>query len=274
MKIHEITDDVNGISDTQREKYRDKITSKKRINLELYLPKIELAIAQYKQGNTIWRGVPSKTPIMLIDPSKVERSAANTANYMNILQSMLPSWKGYPPRNRSFICSEHRGYAANFLSFKAQQPHVVLPFGNPVIGIVPRADWWQSVNVTGINSALYSIFEAAKRVNNTPNTRKLSNKSSTFMADLKFIETVRAKYKTKLVKYVLDNYYVDDYIVKELLSKPILTSLDKMTDPTVFDFSKVQLSQFKSKQARELWFSSPALLVHEDVLRQFIKEQE
>jgi hypothetical protein len=277
MKIHEITEDVNGTSDTEREKYRDKITSKKRINLESYLPKIELAIAQYKQGNTIWRGVPSKTPIMLVDHSKVERRAANTANYMNILQSMLPSWKGYPPRNKSFICSEHRGYAANFLSFKAQQPHIVLPIGDPVIGIAPTQDWWGSftceLDVPTINYMLNCMFRAASEVDDATVTRQLSSDPVQMIEDLKFVDYVRRTNGPKLRGELNDIGSYMQPIVDNMMSMPVLTWVEEILDPTDNEFSKTTLSQFSNAHSGyELWSSAPAVMMQQYVLDDLIEK--
>jgi hypothetical protein len=99
---------------SKRREYGKKVTKSfdDAAAFSKYKPKIQPAIEAYARNSVIWRGVPSNRKILVVDPTKVERKAANTTNYMNLLQSNLPSWQDYPRRNRSLVCSADSSYAS------------------------------------------------------------------------------------------------------------------------------------------------------------------
>lgn len=100
--------------------------------LDKYYPQIVLAVNKYVAGERIYRGVNLKAEAVFVDPTKAIRTAANTSNFTNMLVSeILPSWKGWPQRNRSMICSMNRSIARGYGSNSYELgPHVVLPLGN------------------------------------------------------------------------------------------------------------------------------------------------
>lgn len=111
--------------------------------IDQYAKEIELALIQYRNKNVIYRGTPKSIDVYLVDPTTVERVAANTSNYTNLLVSNLPSWQQYPKRNRSLICTTSYTIAN---AYGGTGTYVVLPFGNPTIGICPSLDFWDGFN--------------------------------------------------------------------------------------------------------------------------------
>jgi len=69
--------------------------------------------------------------------------------YTRLLSGVLPSWKDYPVRNRSFICTSCIGKALlyglsdNFYN-SYEDIYVVLPINNSKIAICPKSDIWDS----------------------------------------------------------------------------------------------------------------------------------
>ena len=96
------------------------------------------------EGLDIWNN--NSTEILRGDSSRLKRESANTGNHYNVLFSeILPSWTSFPKRNRSWICSNNKDYAFNFGT-----PHYVFPVGDPLLGICPDMDWWNSFEKSGL----------------------------------------------------------------------------------------------------------------------------
>lgn len=76
-------------------------------------------------------------------PSKVGRVSANTSNEYTVLMSGLPSWKNYPKRSHSFICSTSYETAMTYASTKAGLYAVVLPESFR-LGVCADGDIWES----------------------------------------------------------------------------------------------------------------------------------
>jgi hypothetical protein len=267
MKIMDIIEGSWGHNRDSRAKYGQDVAIDG--TFESHLPKIQVALEQYKKGNIIWRGIPTKNNIVVVDPTKVERKAANTYNFVNTLQSTLPLWKDYPPRNRSLICSGSKDIAD---SYGSDEPHVVLPFGDPILGIVPDVDWWHAFDVDILCNALNIIFHSTQK---TVSKRDLSEDPENFFKDIKTIERTQVE-RPNLVEVAADiaiaeyfNARVTVPLIYELLSKPLLVSLSDYMDPHKLNFKTVQLSNFTSTR-NEIWFSAPALLIKRSQLTSLV----
>ena len=71
------------------------------------------------------------TNLSILTPG--ERVSQNTNNiYTTLFSDILPSWKDYPPRNKSFICTSDYSTA---LAFGQPYSYVVLPKNGTNIGI-------------------------------------------------------------------------------------------------------------------------------------------
>jgi len=104
----------------------------------------------------IYRGVPlhGAAVLMFGDSSKNIRTSANTMNfYTEIIDNILPNWKGYPKRSRSFICSSSRRGSRAYGSV-----YQVYPLGDPIIGICPREDFWASFSNRTYSLGLFANF--------------------------------------------------------------------------------------------------------------------
>lgn len=97
------------------------------------------AILAARNGNQVFKGMEDDGEFFEVDPKLYGRRSANTRNYYTTLFDNLESWKGYPKRSRSLICttSSHiaSGYGSVFL---------VIPFDGARFGVCPRNDIWSS----------------------------------------------------------------------------------------------------------------------------------
>ena len=104
-------------------------------------------------GAVIYRGTSQTSDYIKVKPQNGKRKSAYTLNYYTVAMSQLPSFKDYPPRDRSLICStstiKTREYGNTF---------VVFPLNGTKIGIVNKKDIWYSTPY-GNDTYLYEIAE-------------------------------------------------------------------------------------------------------------------
>ncbi len=95
----------------------------------------------YNSPFKIYRGIRSGSNYFMYgDSNSFERKSANTFNYYTLLlDNVLPEWKEYPKRSRSFICTTNKNYSRVY-----GRSYQVFPVGNPLIGICPDDDFWGS----------------------------------------------------------------------------------------------------------------------------------
>jgi hypothetical protein len=115
---------------------------------------------QYIKGNFIYRGERDITSnINYIIPGK--RYSQNTSNYYTeLFSNILPSWKDFPKRNHSIICSTDYNKAVLYFDNSADFIGcvlVILPKNGTKIGVCPKDDIWFSFQDT-----FKSLFEKYK----------------------------------------------------------------------------------------------------------------
>lgn len=69
--------------------------------------------------------------------SEDDRRSKNTTNHMTLLMDNLPSWKSYPKRSQSIICSTNSSNASSYGSL-----YMVYPTDQCNIGVCPASDIW------------------------------------------------------------------------------------------------------------------------------------
>lgn len=92
-----------------------------------------------KNNQFIFKGMRANGDLYLTNPAKIERISRNTTNYYTMILSNLPSWKEYPKRNRSIICTNCTDKAKIYGNI-----YLVIPFDNANFGICPKKDIWDS----------------------------------------------------------------------------------------------------------------------------------
>lgn len=239
------------------------------------LPQLSLAIKQTEAGNRIYRGIPSDTPIVYVDPSKAERVSANTSNEYNILFShILPSWQKFPKRNRSLICSGNYGRANSYSG--GNKAYIVMPLGNPLIAICPHEDFWDSFDISPPDfNDLFRDFYKAFRI--VFDELKLPVKLATIediVRFLKLIDKVLIEEPKQLAKVVDDfesGFWGKDRrktVLNLLTSGDSINALDKFFEPTKNSFGLWSYNEYLSVP-NEVWFSGPAVLIKQEAFDKF-----
>ena len=72
------------------------------------------------------------------------RTSTDTGNeYTLLISEFLPSWRGFPKRNRCVIAAGRRGSAAEYLS-PGRALYCVLPSDGALVAVAPSEDMWDS----------------------------------------------------------------------------------------------------------------------------------
>ena len=100
----------------------------------------------------LYRGLSNPTPYLQIDPRKGSRVASsNNHNYTTLMIDNFKSWKKYPKRSKSVICSTDEWYVPMFGSHTFK----VYPSDKCTLGIVGQSDIWSGFQKTlGIKNGL------------------------------------------------------------------------------------------------------------------------
>ena len=116
-------------------------------------------VQKLKDGRAtpIFRGFKPDSDFMIGDSTTINRRAANTSNYTNLLVSNSTEWKQFPPRSASYICSTDENVADSYGTIA-----LMIPADNARIGVCSASDFWDSFkflsqqfnNVNGLNSVL------------------------------------------------------------------------------------------------------------------------
>ncbi len=213
-----------------------------------------------------WSGISTSVNMFYCDSANFERKAANTTNNYNLLMSYyLPSWKNYPKRSRSFICS-----GSNFKANMYGDYGIVyrcFPINNPLIGVCPAADLW-----TSFKSINYGDLENIERMLCETFDELASNGVVSIVEINNSIQRIQTLMKAADLcwshndksKYIIFQQFVEDYsggdAEKNLFQKYKSFSefIDKLLNPKLNRFKLDSLSSLNDINNKEVWFSGPA----------------
>jgi hypothetical protein len=239
-------------------------------NNKLYLYKN--IIDEYIQhGTYIYRGMKNTGKLIKVDASKLNRKAANTENYANILTSYLPSWKGWPARNKSLPMSTNHSQASSYV--KAQGgTYIVIPIENQKIGLCRKAqDFWENfpIDVDTLNSVINQILHSVDTMNIPETPEKIISQLDKFLDKINNSDDVAkelggSKYKVKMVKKLLS-------LTKNGFPSSALELMDAALDPNYGCSLVNSYKDIPLDHSNELWFSGKMLLIREDLFRELSK---
>jgi hypothetical protein len=254
--------------------YGDKQSRSTPLSVEEFkklLPNLQVALQQAEKGVRIYRGLRRFDVTMLYtDPTKSERVSANTSNELTLLvSSVLPSWKSWPKRSRSLICTGSYEYAKSYTS---GDPLIVLPIGNPDIGVVPDKDFWDGFGnlpppsdfndlFRQFNGGFRHVFQRKFHIpRNNVDVELLQN-------EIKAIDSAVVTEPEKMkevIAYFLGSHtwnpVYQKQMVKILTSGDAIKTIDRYYSPDANGFELRPLSELKAS-FNELWFSAPAVLI-------------
>lgn len=185
----------------------------------------------FSHDKIIFKGITSsKYLTFTLNSNNYERKSANTLNYYTILFDNLSSWKEYPKRSRSHICSTFEQYSKNYGNI-----YVVIPLENQKIAICSKDD-------------IYYSFKFTKSLGWFNN----------------FLEEINTKeeYNDILDKLIEHKYLFNDKINKTDFKIKNKKDIDELFSPSFNDFELVNYNSFKNKNtSNEVWFSGNALYI-------------
>lgn len=218
----------------------------------------------YRKPGYVFRGIKNFAfPYAYVKPAEHERrSHFANRNYYTLLLDNLPSWKNYPKRSKSIVCS------TNFwTSMRYGDVYLVLPCGDPTVAIAPKEDIWfsfEELKDFGIDS-LKDFNEFIEIISFT--TVAISDKNYPQMI---------GNLKRALELFRMQTHQPSDRIsryadLKRLLeyfvgAKNIEKALDDLLSPQKNDFTLKQHSSvdYTKYYNQEVWTDSPSLLIRVD----------
>jgi len=221
-------------------------------------------------NNTIFRYIYNFTgKYGFINPkasNSPRKSAFNNTNYYTILFDNLPSWKNYPKRSESIICTNDKSNAADRTQpAGSKHYYIVIPLQNAKIAICPEDDIWFSFNTQILKYMGYS------------------DNLSDFMIDV-FFDADKYNYKMSetyksIKKYfnLIDNdsgnnlRFIKDTLLKDKLENGynMLDIMNDILDPNKngFELKKVTENMILPSDSREIWTSDKCLLIRNDIFK-------
>lgn len=222
------------------------------------------ALKSLKRGQKIYRGVKvkEKKPIFFISPSKVERPSKNTTNFCTAILSCLPSWKDYPKRSRSIICSFDKGYAFGY-SYGGNDT-IVLPKNGAKIGVCNQSDYWNSffellkMGIETVSDFNYIIEDLLRYCNLSASDNWNENNVIYKLSELD------KNANTKILeKFALKYEYYDKFITERVtFNGTWLEFFDFILEPNKNGFKLTTVDKFINNGKSEVWTDSDSILVN------------
>ena len=202
-----------------------------------------------------------------------KRKSENTYNiYTRLFSDILPSWRPYPKRNRSFICTTSQLHAFEYV-YHDFQVYCMFPKNNVKIGVCSNDDIWNSfpiLNKYRIESldefnrffiTFLSKFSDLKErqvidIFNTGNTLQLKQLFSKVEHNIKDYDVNKLHTKT-LIKYIASTIKNDNRSIVDILNNDLL-------NPTVNGFkllNNISKLPLINNESYELWFSGQCIMV-------------
>jgi len=261
-----------------QESYSQDLNRSKPISMESAIKIIKdndfINIDRIKQV-TIYRGIReiyNNNTILTVDPKLFNRTSRNTFNYYTLIIDNSDSWKDFPKRSKSIICSANENDACEF---SPGSPYIVIPLEKDcVFGVCSSSDLWMSfrntippnlLDITFIN-VIHILFKiTASKLNielNEPKTidelYKLFN----------YVDLVK-KDDSKLLYYkildLFDTYTVtfwSTYFENDITLKNFSNNI---LDPKKNNFKTLKYwdSSDSLDKTKEVWTDSECLLIKE-----------
>lgn len=239
------------------------------------------AFDRAKKGYFIFRGDVIDDNIVNRKPG-IRVSLNNSYNYYNrLLSNILNSWKHYPKRNQSFICTSSYEYAAHW----SDVVNLVLPINGTKLGICPRWDMWRSFTEhSDIERMLYFNIDISKFFSIINDTLadvhdyifKYEDNKEVYRYIVKTESNIKKLTENKvndLIEYFHADMYnanIFEYIIRSVYNdtETIISCLDDILNSEKNEFRTEFIESYSipiNKQ-RELWFSNEAIFIRIDYL--------
>lgn len=183
--------------------------------------------------NKIYRGMRDIGSKGIINGDMIQRKSANTTNYYTLIMGILPSWRNWPQRDNSLICSSSKSQASAYSRISGREMYVIIPLENQPVAVSPDDDFWTS-------------FVLDRFIPNMSNSLPYFNSEFEALGDDLGIGDPPAESKEEMKKYLelmqdkIDNADTDNIMSGPLLrffkKNGVLNGLNKAFDPSENDF--------------------------------------
>lgn len=180
------------------------------------------AIDKARQRHFSYRGYKGDAPYYSIDPSTRERVSG--ANLYNALVSILPSWKDYPPRQKSVVFTNNREAATTYGS-----AYWLFPFDGAKIAYCEGEDCW------------FEFSNVNHRMKSPGAIDMMMNRYAIFIAKAALAK--RQSVQTGLTQFVLSKTFrhFNDRLYTLSNTHTFLKELNRMT-PAILKYSKMLIA--------------------------------
>lgn len=290
---------AGALNENTRNKYKPL---NKEIALDYLTNEFSEAWKAYFNGHILYRGI--QTYSKFSDFTYVIpgiRVSADTSNvYTKLISDILPSWKNYPKRNNSAICTTSESTALYYTKNRNTDTSydgvlVIFPRNGIKIAVASVDDVWDSFNnltkngIDNLDVFNYRLSLFIKvilnEINNNENQYQLDDiddifrqNSRTILNIFNKIEQTIRKITEKQLKQFLSNIY-DSISNCPFFAKliyyvysggTIIDFLDDMLNPRKNGFSLVTINQINAGD-KEVWFSSDYLMIKSTAINNLIK---
>ncbi len=240
--------------------------------LKQAVPKIRTALDAFDRGVRIYRGLSHADGDFRYKPQMQfgSRVSANTENYYTLIVDHDPAWSDYPPRSASIIASSKlhvaRGYGMTY---------VVLPEGDPQIGICNTADYWISFPRVGAISGHMDLSELNGIIRNMADKyaqiARLVPKDYTYLTQvLEIIDEQMAAEATDWRSYLNSRDWKMQEIAQFMTKTPegtLLERLQWLLNPEANHFEQGHLSDLSVFTSNhEVWMHAGTYLINTQAL--------
>lgn len=198
---------------------------------------------------------------LVFDGSKsTPRKSKNTSNYYTNLLSQLPSWKDWPDRSKSIICSTSR-----FISGGYGNRYLVFPYDSATIGFCNDEDLWYSFGYLFYNLQKADFDVTSMSRFNDYLMVILDRFSDSDLETSSLLEQDLLEVTEKILQSDIPLTKIKNYI-KMNGNRNLFDIFNDHLDPEKNDFFKLPAGNVPSRSL-ECWTEGPAILIyseHED----------
>ena len=276
MKIQHITENSKQdyIDATQ---FRMSYEELKHI-LETDFKKYEAGIQRFKNKKSLYRGIKSGMEIIGIKEVDLIRPSSYTANYYNVWTSESDPWKDFPKRNKSIIATTRYDKAEGYGNV-----YVVLPEGNPTVGVTHASDMWMAFdrvsqidglagtfawfgNLGSMNQFFDDLLDTAGEMTGSIKSLDDLEMISDVVEQAMKADTRPHDESTQWAMF--DNYH---HQIMKLFDYSMISLMEWALDPSANGIATAPLS-IVPDGGGEVWLEGDAILVRPDVLRKVLAD--
>jgi hypothetical protein len=231
-------------------------------------PYEEIIKTYLDKGDYIYRGMQDTGNLIFGDGALLERKSANTKNYVTLMSTFLPSWKGWPRRDKSFICSNTLSNSSGYGKI-----YYVIPIENQDIAVASAHDFWDSFESLS-RYKIYGIYEFNNIIHGMLEYFNVGSPLNQVNSDelINDLTTIQSKMK-EMTDEEFNNMEIRQEFLNDFRNTPVVQFLNGLFDPKkngckLFNSYK-EVPTFDS--SREIWMTGKVIFIREDNIDVFLQ---